>query len=89
MNQKLRNKINDRDGGRCIICGDHGTDLHHEPPKKMGGDRKADVPTRLVVLCKDCHSRRTGRINCPDGEQEIYRQKILEYLRRLYGQITV
>jgi len=89
MNPKLRKQIIERDGERCILCGSHGTDLHHEPPKRMGGDKNADVPTRLVTLCQECHSRRTGRINCPDGEQEEYRQMIVGYLRRLYGQITV
>lgn len=88
MNKKLRQQVLERDGERCILCYGCGTDLHHEPPKGMGGDKKADRPERLVTLCKECHSRRTGRIGCPNGEQEQYRQKIVGYLRGIYGPIT-
>lgn len=85
MNQRLRQYIADRENGRCALCGRPGTDLHHEPPKGMGGDKEADRPSRLILLCRDCHERRTGRINSPDGEQTDYKMRIMWYLHRMDG----
>ena len=85
MNQRLRQYIIDRERGQCALCGRQGTDLHHEPSRGMGGDKNADQPNRLILLCRECHERRTGRVNCPSGEQAQYKIKIIEYLHKMEG----
>lgn len=85
MNQRLRRYVFDREGGCCALCGRTGTDLHHEPNKGMGGEKDADRPNRLILLCRECHERRTGRINAPDGEQTDYKMRIVMYLHRKEG----
>lgn len=87
MNE-LNRKIHERDGGRCVVCSalvDPGVKFHHAIFKSHGGD---DSIENGVVLCNDCHTAVHGRIGCPDGEQEEYRQKIVGYLRGIYGPIT-
>jgi len=83
MNGKFRQQIINRERGICALCGGYGTQIHHEPPKGMGGDKNADTIQRCVLLCSKCHERRTGGLWCPEGEQAEYKQRILEYLRRV------
>ena len=80
MNQKFRQEITNRERGLCALCGKWGTQIHHEPPKGMGGDKAADTKARCVLLCNECHQKRTGGLWCPDGEQQDYKKRILEYL---------
>jgi len=85
MNQRLRSYVYTRERGLCALCGRAGSDLHHEPNKKMGGDKDADKPNRVILLCRECHEKRTGRINCPDGEQTKYKIMCIEYLHKKEG----
>ncbi len=48
-----RNKIRERDGNRCMICGlPHDLHVHHRDR-----DPTNDLPANLVTLCGYCHAR--------------------------------
>lgn len=56
--QKLRLRILDRDGFKCVVCNDADSTLHvhhraYEKKKKIW-DAK---PDNLVTLCESCHER--------------------------------
>ena len=80
MKAAFRTEIVNRERGLCALCGKWGTQVHHEPPKGMGGDKSADTKERCVLLCNACHGKRTGGLWCPDGEQEEYKNRIKKYL---------
>lgn len=45
--------VNQRDGGRCVVCGSRlGTEQHHINPRSKLGAGSVD---NLVTLCKQCH----------------------------------
>lgn len=56
--QTIRNLVLDRDGFRCVECGDlllsSDADIHHLLPRSMGG---TDELSNLVTLCDGCHAR--------------------------------
>jgi len=50
---KLRNKILERDGWRCQVCGSLSElEVHHMQRRSRQGD---DSSENLITLCSDCH----------------------------------
>lgn len=59
--QKLRLRILERDGGRCVLCARKGRDVvarhvDHIKPKAKGG---TDAESNLQSLCVACHEAKT------------------------------
>jgi hypothetical protein len=60
----LRAYIYERDEGRCQRCGrpclDSEHSIQHRRPRQMGGDRNANRPANLVLMCGSattgCHA---------------------------------
>ncbi len=55
-----REAVEERDGGRCVVCGRGGlVHLHHRRPVRAGGSRNPDVhaASNLVCVCAGCHRR--------------------------------
>lgn len=53
-----RDLVRDRDGC-CVLCGGLGVDAHHRLPRGGGGarcDSSRFALSRLVWLCRECHS---------------------------------
>lgn len=52
MNKKDWQRLLSRDGGRCLHCGEtEAIAPNHRGNRGMGGSKKADVPSNLIVLC--------------------------------------
>jgi hypothetical protein len=52
---QLRRWVHERDGGRCVRCGDglvEGFECHHRRLRSQGG---RDELSNLIALCSDCH----------------------------------
>lgn len=45
--------VDERDGGRCVICGSPYVQHHHIQFRSGGG---SDTPDNLVCLCAGCHA---------------------------------
>lgn len=45
--------VDERDGGRCVICGSPYVQHHHIKFRSGGG---SDTPDNLVCLCAGCHA---------------------------------
>lgn len=75
---ELNADIHERDGHKCINCGEQvetGEKFHHE---RAG--TKSDVIEEGVTLCYDCHQERHF------GKQSAeIREKCRNYLAKLYG----
>lgn len=71
----LRRLVYDRDEGRCQRCARHCLSgvhsLQHRRPRQMGGDRNANTPANLVLLCG------SGTTGC-HGHVEHNRTEALE-----------
>lgn len=56
---EIADAIRDRDGHRCVICGElengRAHDVHH-----IDYDKKNNDPTNLVTLCKKHHAKTTA-----------------------------
>jgi hypothetical protein len=49
---KVRKLIYERDGGRCVHCGEtEAIGLHHRVNRGMGGSKLLDIPSNLITLC--------------------------------------
>lgn len=78
--KELNARIYERDGGHCILCDryvDRDAKFHHEPP----GSYRSDEIEKGVLLCTECHDKRHN-----SKYAEEYRQLIVLYLRRFYGE---
>ena len=77
---ELNSAVYERDNGCCVVCSryvESGTKFHHEP---CGAGRKSDEITKAVLLCGECHYKRHHT-----GEARVVKEKIEEYLHKLYG----
>ena len=52
ISSKVRAEVVDRDGGRCIICGDRQIQIAHFVPRARGG---LGIPQNLACMCYICH----------------------------------
>lgn len=48
--QRTRERVYERDGGKCVICGAAGRDTHH-----LRYDRGFFNPDFLILVCRPCH----------------------------------
>src|SRR4249919_4099970 len=48
---KLRKQVNERDHNCCRRCGKPATNVHHRINRGMGGSKRTDDLTALVMLC--------------------------------------
>ena len=55
---KLRKKIIDRDGGKCVKCGEKANEVDHRTPKSRKGK---DIGSNLRLMCGTCHRKKTKR----------------------------
>jgi hypothetical protein len=69
---KTRKAVYERDGNRCVACGDpNNLTLQHRVSKGMGGSKLYDQPAYLVTMCLTCNvglesnynKAETGRFN--------------------------
>ena len=73
---ELRQAIFERDGYRCVICGNVGEEWHHSPY----GINKQDLIECGVALCSSCHRElHSGKNSLP------YNRIVKKYLKKLYG----
>jgi len=57
---EVKNRVLERDGGRCVICGcSEGIHFDHILPIAKGGDNTED---NIQILCKDCNLRKSDKI---------------------------
>ena len=54
--RKLRNAIKQRDGYKCVLCGEHATDVHH-----IDYNKDNCAPENLISLCHSCHAKTNTR----------------------------
>ena len=73
---RVRLRIMDRDGWRCVLCGKAGRlEVDHVRPLHHGGEQWAE--SNLQTLCKTCHvaksRRESGRPVSPKTAQSAHR----------------
>ncbi len=51
---RVRDAVEDRDGGLCILCGRVGQPNAHYIPRSHGG---LGIEQNIVTLCLECHDR--------------------------------
>jgi 5-methylcytosine-specific restriction endonuclease McrA len=58
--KKLKNRIMNRDGRKCRICGStHNLTIDHIVPVSKGGSNREH---NLMVLCNGCNQTKAGEI---------------------------
>lgn len=75
--REVKQRVYERDGGRCVICGKHGIPNAHYIRRSQGG---LGIEQNIVTLCPDCHFK---------FDNGFYREQIglaiREYLKYYYG----
>ena len=56
--REIRRRIWRAAKGRCALCGEKGSAVHHKTYARVGNEWEED----LELLCKLCHDRRHGRL---------------------------
>lgn len=76
ISKKTKQRVHDRDGGRCIFCGAPGLPEAHVVPRSHGG---LGIEENIVTACRPCHDMM---------DNSIFRQRMLqmaaEHLMRFY-----
>lgn len=58
ISPKLRRSVFDRDGNKCVACGDiNNLTIQHRVSKGMGGSKQFDTIAHLLTLCLLCNGR--------------------------------
>lgn len=70
----VKRVVEERDGGRCIICGNPGSPNAHYIARSHLG---LGIPGNIVTLCQECHREYDQSPN-----REAYRAEIEKYLRK-------
>ena len=70
----------------CFGCeGKNGAivnDVHHLEKRQAGGNKKKDVPSNLIGLCRPCHTRADEN----NDYNELMKDKLKERIsRKTYG----
>ena len=66
---KVKEKVYERDGGLCVMCGRMGMPNAHFIARSQGG---LGIEENILTLCFYCHNK---------YDQSIHRQKMREYFR--------
>ncbi len=56
---KLENKIFERDGGKCIYCGDYASEIDHVIPAIDGG---LAISSNGVCVCRSCNTKKAHHL---------------------------
>lgn len=94
--KSLTDYIFDRDEGKCIYCGELGTEIDHVIPYPKGGPT---IRANGVVACKSCNARKSGDISMEyisrgfyylaiKGESLSWVDEFWEQLPRMRGTIS-
>ena len=78
IKQATKKKVWERDGERCIVCGNpQAMPNAHFIPRSKGG---LGVEQNIVTLCQNCHHAYDNTVQRP-----FFRKYIQEYLQSKYG----
>lgn len=78
--QALRHAVLERDGWRCVLCGERGKlEVDHEVPLHVDPTRAWD-PANCRSLCVSCHLDKSLRElgHEPDPERRAWRKAVAE-----------
>ena len=56
MNAGLKQRVKERQGYHCYVCGGQGDDLHHIIHKSQAPELR-DYIDNLVFVCRECHNK--------------------------------
>lgn len=77
LSRKVKDRVWERDGGRCILCGNpQAMPNAHYIPRSQGG---LGIEENVVTLCLSCHNRYDNSQHRPHLGREIE-----GYLHRQY-----
>lgn len=54
ISKEVKQRVYERDGGCCILCGRRGNPEAHYIPRSQGG---LGIEENIVTLCRRCHHR--------------------------------
>jgi 5-methylcytosine-specific restriction endonuclease McrA len=76
ISQKVKDRVKERDGGRCVICGNPGLPNMHYIPRSEGG---LGIEENVACGCPKCHHEYDN-----GGKRDEHGAKIEAHLRRHY-----
>lgn len=54
ISKKVKDRVFERDGGMCVLCGRRGLpEAHYIPRSHLG----LGIEENIVTLCRECHDR--------------------------------
>lgn len=72
----VKQKVYERDKGRCIFCGAPGLPEAHVISRAHGG---MGIEQNIVTVCRNCHERMDNGIM-----RSAYQRAAVEYLQNIY-----
>jgi 5-methylcytosine-specific restriction endonuclease McrA len=74
---RVKEEVEERDGGLCILCGRKGNPVCHYIARSQGG--RGDTPKNIVSLCDECHRRYDN-----SAERQVIKETLKQYLTEQY-----
>ena len=74
--KSVKDRVYERDGGRCVLCGRPGNPEAHYISRAHSG---LGIEQNIVTLCRECHDRYDQTI-----ERQAIRAVLADYLRSQY-----
>ena len=74
--EAVKKAVWERDGGRCVLCGEPGSPWCHYISLAQGG---LGIPENIVTLCGTCHTRYDQSV-----DRAAFKEAIAGYLRSKY-----
>lgn len=72
----VKQRVYERDKGRCIFCGAPGLSEAHVISRAHGG---MGIEQNIVTVCRNCHERMDNGIM-----RSAYQRAAVEYLQNIY-----
>lgn len=77
MRRGIKERVYEKTGHKCLLCGKYATTVHHIVRKEFGG---LDLEINLMPLCKDCHVE----IHAKKNLEKLYVKRLNKKLNTLF-----
>ncbi|MBZ4662790.1 MAG: hypothetical protein JG776_472 [Caloramator sp.] len=76
LNAGLKERVKEKQGYRCGLCGRQGYDLHHIVRRSQGG---MDIELNLIYVCRECHTQ----IHAKKNIEKMLKRQLKNKLEKL------
>jgi hypothetical protein len=77
LNAGLKERVKEKQGYKCGLCGRQGYDVHHIVRRSQGG---MDIELNLIYVCRECHAK----IHAKKNLEKMLKRQLKNKLEKLF-----